>query len=234
VQKSNGTILIVEDNRDLAENIGAFMEGHGYSVDFAGDGLTALHLAVTGRYDAIVLDVRLPGIDGFKVCERLRRDAGSGTPVLMLTALDQLDDKLEGFNAGADDYLIKPFAMRELAVRINALIRRSRGELEEHLLRVHDLTLDPKTRSVERAGKRIRLSPTTFRILRILMRESPRLVTRESLEKELWGDMIPDSDTLRSHLYNLRKAIDKPFDSHLLHTVQSVGFRLIPPDQADD
>ena len=228
---NNATILLVEDHADLAETVGAYLEGMGLNMDFAPDGAIALNLLDENHYDAVILDLMLPKVDGMQVCRRLR-DKGSGVPVLMLTARDQLDDKLEGFEQGADDYLVKPFELEELAARVNALIRRARGEISDGAMRVADLVFDPRTMRVEREGSRVTLSPTSLRILKILMRESPRLVSREQLENELWGDMLPDSDTLRSHMYNLRKGIDRPFDTKLLHTVQGMGFKLAHPDDA--
>jgi len=222
----NACVLLVEDHQELAETTLDFLEGAGFETDYAADGLSALQLATSNLYDAIVLDVMLPGLDGFGVCQRLRREQGSEVPILMLTARDQLEDKLEGFQMGADDYLVKPFDMPELAARLIAMIRRQRGELAASKLQVADLMLDAGTFEVVRANQVIQLSPTCFRILKILMRESPRLVTRESLEQELWGDTPPDSDTLRSHLYKLRQAIDKPFATPLLHTVPGQGFKL--------
>ncbi len=228
---NNSTVLLVEDHADLAETVGAFLEGAGVNMDYAADGAIALNLLEDNHYDAIILDLMLPKVDGIKVCQRLR-EKGLGTPVLMLTARDQLDDKLEGFGAGADDYLVKPFELEELSARVAALIRRSRGEISNGALQVADLIFDPSTMRVERGGKRVNLSPTSMRILRVLMRESPRLVSREQLENELWGDMLPDSDTLRSHMYNLRKGIDRPYETKLLHTVQGMGFKVAHPDDA--
>ncbi len=229
--EGNATILLVEDHNDLAASIGDYLESSGFAMDFAADGAIALNLLDENPYDVIVLDLMLPKIDGIRVCERLR-ERGDGTPILMLTARDQLDDKVAGFNAGADDYLVKPFEMEELAVRVRALIRRARGEMSDGAMRVGDLVFDPKTMRVEREGERVNLSPTSIRILKVLMRESPRLVSREQLENELWGDMLPDSDTLRSHMYNLRKGIDRPYKTKLLHTVQGMGFKLAAPEDA--
>ncbi|MCG8463480.1 MAG: response regulator transcription factor [Xanthomonadales bacterium] len=227
----SATLLLVEDHADLAATVGSYLEDLGFTVDFAADGQIALNLAAETAFDGIILDLMLPKIDGITVCQRLR-EQGVSTPVLMLTARDQLEDKLEGFDSGADDYLVKPFDLEELAVRVNAMIRRSRGDLSDGLIQIHDLSFDPQTLRVERAGERLNLSPTSIRILKILMRESPRLVSRETIERELWGDMLPDSDTLRSHLYNLRKGIHRPFSVKLLHTVQGMGFKLAHPDDA--
>ena len=227
----NTSILLIEDHADLAATIGDELEARGYTMDFAADGASGLGLAMTQSYDLIVLDLMLPKLDGMEVCRRLR-DQRVSTPILMLTARDQVRDKVEGFDTGADDYLVKPFDMEELTARIKASLRRSRGEVSEAELRVADLTFDTGSLRVERAGKRITLSPTGMRILRILMRESPRVVTREALEQELWGDLLPDSDTLRSHLYNLRREVDRPFEVKLLHTLPGIGFKIAAPEEA--
>jgi DNA-binding response OmpR family regulator len=225
---SKASILLVEDHPALAETVGDFLEARGYTVDFAADGLLALQLATSEHFDAIVLDLMLPGINGLEVCRRLRREAQLTTPILILTARDQLDDKLKGFEVGADDYLVKPFDLPELVARIEALLRRGRGMTS--IYRVGDLTMNLETMEVERAGVEIKLSKTLFDILRILLRESPKVVPRETIERELWGDDLPDSDTLRSHLYNLRKAIDRPFEQPLIETLAGRGYRLRGPD----
>ena len=144
-------ILLVEDNRDILANLADYLELKGYSVDCAQDGLSGLHLAVGNHYDLIVLDIMLPGLDGYSLCRRLREEARSSVPVIMLTARDQLDDRLQGFNAGADDYLLKPFALSELAARIEAVLRRSQGGVRR-LLQVADLSYDLDTLEVSRAG----------------------------------------------------------------------------------
>lgn len=220
------TVLIVEDHQDLAANIGDFLEAGGMTVDFAADGMTALQLCSQHNYDALVLDIMMPGIDGFEVCQRVREELQQDMPIIMLTARDTLDDKLTGFAQGSDDYLVKPFEMKELEARLVSHIRRHRGELDSKSLQVADIVFDPKTMRVLRDGEVIRLSPIMMQILRILMRESPKLVTREKLEAEIWGEAPPDSDTLRSHLYNLRKLIDKPFQQNLLHTIPGIGYKL--------
>jgi DNA-binding response OmpR family regulator len=225
-----GNLLLVEDNRDIAEMVHAYLEARGYTVDYAADGVTGLHLAVSNEYDAIILDLMLPGMDGLSLCRKYRQEARNDTPVLMLTARDTLDDKILGLDAGADDYLVKPFAIQELEARIRAMLRRRRGEVAPELLRVGDLTLDTGTLSLHRAGRSLTLTPIALRLLIVLMRASPRVVTRQELEREIWGDVLPDSDTLRSHLYTLRKTIDKPFDRQLLHTIPSLGYRLAVED----
>jgi DNA-binding response OmpR family regulator len=223
--------LLVEDHRDIAEMVGAFLERRGHVVDFASDGVTGLHLAVANSYDLIILDLMLPGMDGLEVCQRLRQDAHKDTPILMLTARDTLQDKLSGLDAGADDYLIKPFAIQELEARVRALLRRRRGLVAPESLQVGDLTLDTGTLEARRAGELLTLTPIGLKILGVLMRASPRVVSRRELEREVWGDILPDSDTLRSHLYNLRKVIDKPFDRALLHTVHGAGYRIVERDE---
>jgi DNA-binding response OmpR family regulator len=149
----------------------------------------------------------------------------------MLTARDTLEDKLIGLDAGADDYLVKPFEIRELEARVRALIRRDRRQVSAEVLRVGDLVLDTATLRLQRAGKDLAISPIGLKLLTILMRESPRVVSRRDIEREVWGDLLPDSDTLRSHLYNLRKVIDKPFAKPLLHTIHSAGYRLADLDE---
>jgi len=184
-----------------------------------------MHLALTHSYDVIVLDLMLPGMDGLSFCKKLRLDGNVDTPVLMLTARDTLDDKLKGFAAGADDYLVKPFALQELHVRLQALYKRRRGKTDK-LLTVADLTLNKSTLQVHRAGRHIDVNPAGMKLLQRLMEETPSVVTREDLETLLWADEPPDGDALRSHMYKLRQAIDKPFDNILIRTVHRIGYRI--------
>ncbi len=225
----NLSVLLVEDHRQLAQTVVEFLEQEGALVDYASDTTLARTLVQEHHYDILVLDVMLPGEDGYSFCEYLRKELALDTPVIFMTARDQLDDKLEGFARGGDDYIVKPFALPELVARVQALVRRERREVAPNLLTVADLQLDPARQEVRREGQLLKLSPTAFRILRILMRESPKVVSREQLEHELWGDLVPDSDALRSHLYNLRKAVDKPFEHALLETLPGVGFSIRPP-----
>ena len=218
-------VLVVEDSRDICENIAGYLEQHSYVLDFAYDGLSAMHLVSTHSFDVIVLDLMLPRMDGLKFCQKLRTDAEIDTPVLMLTARDTLEDKLKGFQAGADDYLVKPFSLQELHARLQALYKRNHGK-KEKLLSVGDLTLNRSTLQVHRAGQRIDLTPAGMRILQRLMKEAPSVVAREDLEALLWADERPDGDALRSHLYKLRQAIDRPFDNPLIHTVHRIGYRI--------
>ncbi|MDF3933155.1 response regulator transcription factor [Pseudomonas citronellolis] len=218
-------ILLVEDNRDILANMADYLGLKGYTVDCAQDGLSGLHLAATAHYDLIVLDVMLPGLDGFTLCRRLREDARRDTPVIMLTARDQLDDRLQGFRSGADDYLLKPFALSELAARIEAVLRRTQGGGRREL-QVADLSYNLDTLEVNRAGKALKLNPIGLKLLAVLMQKSPHVVRRDVLEEAVWGDDCPDSDSLRSHVHQLRQVIDKPFAMSLLHTVHGVGYRL--------
>jgi DNA-binding response OmpR family regulator len=217
--------LIVEDNRDICENIAAYLEKISYVLDFAHDGVTAMNLALTNPFDVIVLDLMIPRMDGLTFCQRLRADAGIETPVLMLTARDTLDDRLKGFDAGADDYLVKPFALQELDARLRALYKRSHRN-PDNLLAVGDLTLNRSTLQVHRAGRRVEINPAGMKLLRRLMEESPSVVDRDELETLLWADERPDGDALRSHMYKLRQAIDRPFDRPLIHTVHRIGYRI--------
>ncbi|HDY99019.1 MAG TPA: response regulator transcription factor [Pseudomonas sabulinigri] len=218
-------ILVIEDNRDILANVLDYLQLKGYTVDCAQDGLSGLHLAVSEHYDLIVLDIMLPGIDGYQLCQRLRDDAQRDTPIIMLTARDQLDDRIKGLNSGADDYLVKPFALSELVARIEAILRRSQGG-SRHQLQVADLSYDLDTLQVSRQGKQLKLNPVGLKLLEVLMRKSPAVVRRSVLEEALWGEELPDSDSLRSHVHQLRQVIDKPFAQTLLQTVHGLGYCL--------
>jgi DNA-binding response OmpR family regulator len=218
-------ILLIEDNPSLHANLTEQLEQAGHEVDLAIDGQSGLRLALAGNHDVVVLDLGLPRLDGIEVCRRLRAQRGAGPLVLMLTARDTLDDKLEGFAVGADDYLVKPFEGAELLVRLNALSRRT-TRVERDVLVVDDLRYDLGQVRVERAGRPLTLNRVGLRILRELMRASPNVVTREQLEGVLWDGFSPEGSVLRSHIYALRKAIDQDGMPPLLHTVRGIGFRL--------
>jgi DNA-binding response OmpR family regulator len=223
-------ILIVEDSDDLAANIGEYCEERGDIVDYAADGLTGLHLAAVNRYDVLVLDLSLPGLDGLSLCERLRLDAGNNVPILMLTARDTLNDRLTGFETGADDYVTKPFSLPELHMRLKALVRRAAGASEQ--LSVADLVFDTRSLIVRRGGRRLELTPTGMRMLELLMRASPAVVRTTTVERAVWGDDPPDSEAaLRGHIHQLRGIIDKPFPQKLLKTVHGIGYRLADDDK---
>lgn len=223
-------ILLIEDHHDIAAMVCEHLEFRGYEVDYAADGITGLHLAVTGDFDAIILDLMLPGLDGLEICRKYRTEAGGRKPILMLTARDTLEDKVAGLDAGADDYLVKPFELEELDARLRALLRRAGDSVASQVLRVADLEFDTGTLEVRRSKRSLTLTPIGLKLLEALMKASPRVVSRRNLEREVWGDVVPDSDALRSHLYNLRKVIDKPFDRSLLHNVQGMGYRLAARD----
>jgi DNA-binding response OmpR family regulator len=222
-------VLIIEDNPDIAANLGDYLEDHGHTVDFAGDGITGLHLAVVNEFDAIVLDLALPGMDGLDVCRKLRSEAGKDTPVLMLTARDRLEDKLAGFETGADDYLVKPFELQEVEARLKVLAGRGRRRNSREL-KVGDLKYNLDTLDVNRGNEDIYLNPIGLKLLHCLMEASPNVVSRAELEMEVWGEEMPDSDSLRVHIHSLRSAIDKPFGSNLIQTRHGIGYRLVEPD----
>jgi len=221
---SNCRLLIIEDNPAIVENMTDFFTSKGYILDFSMDGIGGLHLALTQEYDVIVLDLMLPGMDGITLCQKLRREADKQIPIIMLTARDTLDDKLLGFESGADDYMVKPFALRELEARIKVLAKRR--VTEKKVLVVDELQMDLGTFEVFRQGKKIDLNNTCIAILKLLMEFAPNVVSRKDLEHYLWGDMPPGSDVLRSHMYTLRKKIDKPFASAMIETVHGIGFRI--------
>lgn len=219
-------ILLVEDHRDIAENIFEYLEPKGHTLDYAGEGSEGLRLALAEHFDVIVLDLMLPGMDGLEVCRKIREQSTVNVPILMLTARDTLEDKLEGFEAGADDYLVKPFSLLELEVRLVALDRRARKTGQSAVLEVEDLVFDTQTLQATRAGQTLHLSTTTRKLLALLMRNTYRVVRREEIEHELWGDEPPESEVLRAHIYALRSIVDKPFKTRLIHTVHGEGYRL--------
>ena len=222
-------VLIIEDNPDIVANLYGYLEPLGYTLDCERTGDAGLAAAGRAAHDAIVLDLMLPGLDGFELCRRLRKDLRRSTPVLMLTARDTIQDKIIGFESGADDYLVKPFSLAELDVRLKALVRRASDAHIEAVLRVGELSFDTATLTVMRAKRRIDLTPTGYKVLAKLMQAAPKLVSRESLEYEIWGDEPPDSDALRTHIHALRHALDKPFPVPMLKTLQGVGYRLVDP-----
>jgi len=222
----NTRILLVEDHRDLAETVIDFLDSMGAVVDYAADGLTGLHLATKQRFDVIVLDVMLPGLDGISLCQQLRQMLDADVPVIMMTARDELNDKLAGFESGADDYLVKPFDLPELVARIASLIRRERGRVAPRQLQSDGLIIDTGSLTVTREGQTVSLSPACYQILLLLMQNAPNVVTREDIENTLWGDEPPSSDTLRSQIYKLRQSVDKPFSHSMIQTVPGTGYRI--------
>lgn len=219
-------ILVVDDNDDLRLNVTEYLQARGWTTGEASTGPMALAQIRTGAFSLVVLDIGLPGMDGYEVCRRAREE-GLSTPILMLTARDELDDRITGLTSGADDYLVKPFSLKELEARIIAILRRTEGKVVKDL-RVGDLVLHLTTASAEREGRSLHLSPVGFQILRILMSKSPAVVSRNELEEELWGDDRPDSDSLRTNLWLLRSVVDKPFGRAMIKTHPGFGWSIEP------
>jgi len=217
---------MVEDHYELASTVCEFLEEHNFIVDHARNLDAARHLIKQRPYHILLLDINLPDGSGYELCDWLRNEQGMDIPVLMLTARDTLDDKLKGFKSGTDDYLVKPFDFNELVMRIQALIKRSLGEVSNSQIKIHDLVLDPARQHLSRSGQTIELPPIQFKLLKLLMRNSPKVMTKQEIMMELWGDEEPESDALRSHIYNLRKTVDKPFEQKLIHTVSGVGLKV--------
>lgn len=218
-------VLIVEDDRTIAGNLIEYLEAHGFTVDPAHDGQAAIARLAADTYDVIVLDLGLPRTDGLHVLQHLRRRLALATPVLVLTARDALASKTEAFSLGADDYVVKPFALAEIALRLRALHRRASGALVEDVRRAGALELDRRTRQVRVNGTPLKLAPRGMRILELLLADPGRVVTRSELEAALWPYDPPVSDALRSQIHLLRQALAQAgYDG--LETVHGVGWRL--------
>lgn len=224
-------ILIIEDNPDIVANIYAFFEPKGFDLDNAHNGISGLKLASNNRYDVILLDVMLPGIDGTQLCKKLREEHHNRTPVLMLTARDTVLDKVAGFDSGADDYLVKPFSLVELESRIKALIRRNQNEHFQRCIEIGKLSLNSEEHTITRESKSLKLTPTGFKILEILMNASPRVVSKNELEEKVWGDDIPNSEALRTHMHSVRAQVDKPFAKPMIMTFPGVGYQVVDSDK---
>jgi DNA-binding response OmpR family regulator len=225
-------LLVVEDHVELAKNLCDYFDSDRYVMDFAQDGLTALHLLTTNSYDVIILDIMLPGLSGFEVCRRLREDLQCHTPVIMVTAKDQLQDKEEGFSTGADDYLVKPFHLRELQLRIESISRRQDpGNIVR--LRAGSVSFDPGTLQVHVEGyPSLELGGTAARIFEAMIRTYPNYISYDDLNDKIWGDHDADLNTLRTHVYTLRKQLQAAFGQPLVKTLHSRGYRLAPPAEA--
>lgn len=225
-------LLIIEDNPELVANLYDFFEPLGYVLDDARDGATGLQMATQNDYDALLLDLMLPRLDGMTLCQKLRCEYQNPVPVLMLTARDPVDDRVQGFALGADDYLIKPFSLIELDARIQALVRRAQGRQVQGLLSWEDIIVDTRVPQAWRKGQTIILTPSTHKLLLCLMRCAPAVVKKQDLEYLLWRDAPPESGALRTHIHDLRQRIDKNFTPALIETVHGIGFRLCKPDEA--
>jgi heavy metal response regulator len=217
-------ILVIEDEPKLADYLKKGLSEQSHVVDLARDGVDGLHLALEGEYDLIVLDVMLPGVDGFGILASVR--AQKDTPILMLTARDAVEDRVRGLDGGADDYLVKPFAFSELLARVQALLRRGRTQ-EPTLLRLADLELDLARRRAQRGGRRLDLTAKEFSLLALLLRRQGQVLSRTTLAEQVW-DMNFDSDTnvIDVAVRRLRSKLDDPFDAKLLHTVRGMGYVL--------
>jgi DNA-binding response OmpR family regulator len=215
-------VLVIEDNKEILTNLIDYLSNEHHTVDCAQDGLSGLHLATSKTFDIIVLDIMLPGMNGYQVCRKLR-EADVHTPIIMLTAKDALEDRLQGLDLGADDYLLKPFALSELLARMKSIVRRTEG-VHKKILAIDTLTFDVETLHVRREGIPLKINPIGKKLLEVLMQKSPAIVKRETLESVLWGDSLPDSDSLRTHIHQLRHIVDKPFAKPLIHTIRGVGY----------
>lgn len=222
-------VLLVEDHREIAATICDYLEHYELIVEYAHNCNLAKEIIKNQHFHVIVLDINLPDGNGYDLCLQLRNELNVSTPIIMLTARDSLEDRLTGFDAGADDYLVKPFELPELLARINALNNRALGKTGNNVLQIGDLVLDLQKSEVSREGKQLKVSPIGIKILAHLMRSSPKTISRKELELNIWGDELPESDSLRSHLYILRKTIDKPFEHTLIETVASKGVRIKAP-----
>ena len=219
-------VLIIEDDPGIAGNLYDYLESRGHDVDAAPDGVAGLNLAASAEFDCILLDVGLPRLDGLALCRRLREEAHKDTPVLMITARDTLDDKLKGFEHGADDYLVKPFELKEVEARLAALHRRRSRRVTQRPLAAGDIRLDPKTMSVTVAGKAVALPPKCVRLLEAIMAEPERTHNRAGLESAVWGKAQETSDTLRVHLHLLRRALAAAAGYDPIKTLHGIGYRL--------
>ena len=223
-------LLVIEDDREAAAYLVKGLSESGHVVDHAADGDEGLEMALTGSYDALIVDRMLPRRDGLAVIGALRK-AGLRTPVLILSALGEVDDRVEGLRRGGDDYLVKPYAFSELLARLDALLRRARPEEQQAVLQVGDLELDRLKRRVTRAGQQIPLQPREFRLLEYLMRHAGQVVTRTMLLENVWDyHFDPQTNVIDVHVSRLRGKIDKGFDPPLLHTVRGAGYCLYEPE----
>jgi two-component system OmpR family response regulator len=217
-------ILLVEDDQKIASFILKGLRAEGFAVDHALDGEDGLHLALTEPYDAAIVDIMLPKLNGLKLIENMRREK-INTPVIVLSAKGEVEDRVKGLQMGADDYLTKPFAFSELLARLQALIRRSSDITEPTKLGVSDLTMNLITREVVRAGKKIDLQPLEFSLLEYLLRNAGRVVSKTMIMEHVWDYYFdPQTNVVESRIYKLREKIDKGFPTRLIHTVRGVGY----------
>lgn len=219
------SILLIEDTQQIGQEICDFLTEQGMQVDYAATGSQGIQLALQQQYDVIVLDVMLPDINGVAVCKTLKQECDPTPAILMLTARDSIADKSLGFDAGADDYLTKPFDLTELLLRCQALARRHQLH-QSQSIQIGELVVNEKQQLAQREGQTLKLSSTDFTILMLLVHAYPNAVSRQQLINKIWGDDAPDSDVVRSHIYTLRQALDKPFATAMLTTLHGIGFKL--------
>jgi DNA-binding response OmpR family regulator len=226
-------ILIAEPDSSIAVRMFAHLEAGGHAVDRAPDGPAALQMTIAQSFDVLVLAFRLPKLDAVAVCRRLRQELRDDTPIVVYEERPVLSDTLAAFRAGADDVVSADIAPVELEARMHALVRRRTGRVSAAMLRVGDLTYDPATLEFQMAGKSCAVSPLVRRLLVRLMQDSPRVITNEDLEREIWGDNVPEGGSLRSHIWTLRQTIGHPTGSVRLQTVRKAGYRIIGRNDSD-
>ena len=226
-------VLVVEDERRISAYVKRGLDEQGYAVDAAYTGREALDWVEAAPYDLIILDILLPEMDGLSVCREWRR-RGLRAPILMLTARDSVDDRVAGLDAGADDNLVKPFAMKELLARLRALTRRAADAPKSPVLQVADLSLDTLTHRARRGGKAIELTAKEFAVLECLMREPERVLSRTTIAEHVWNyDVYNESNVVDVYIRNLRRKVDDGFDAKLIHTVRGAGYRLSVQDRGE-
>ena len=219
-------ILVVEDDKKIASFVKKGLEAAGFAVDHASDGEEGLHLALTESYDAAIIDLMLPKLDGLTLIENIRKDR-INTPIIILSAKGSIDDRVRGLQTGSDDYLTKPFAFSELLARVQALIRRSTGTSEPTTLSLADLTMDLLAREIYRGGKKIELQPREFSLLEYLMRNTGKVVSKTMIMEHVWDyHFDPQTNVVEARVSRLRDKIDKGFGDKLIHTVRGVGYVL--------
>jgi len=220
------SVLVVEDTHDIAIQLCDFLEQKGFLVDYAATGKHAIRLAAEHNYDVIVLDLMLPDMDGIQVCKEIKQTCDTLVPILMLTARDSIEHKIEGFGSGADDYLTKPYVLEEVFLHCLALTRRNKLH-QTKVMEIGELKINISTKEVERQGQEIKLSSKDFEILCLIAEAYPNAVSKRHIVEKVWGSDAPETDAVRSHMYTLRNAIDKPFDTPIIKTLHGIGFRLI-------